>query len=258
MAKGKNKRISKKGKGAKKGEKHPFLKKEWYTLIAPPALKNSKVVGWTCCKRPVGTQVVSDFLKNRVCEISYADVTGNSKDLSKRVKMIIDEIQGKTCFTSFYSYQLSREKVCAMLKKRQSLIDVFTDVKTSTGDVYRMFIVLVSNRAHGQRKLNSYVKHSTEKILRKKLIIELVKMASELTSRDLAYEVLTDNIQFNLEKVARKIVPNIKLQIVKVKTVKRGNVDIDKLVEDSKKQAKENADDDDKHKEAPEAVNTLT
>ena len=30
MAKGKNKRISKKGKQAKKGDKHTFAKKEWF------------------------------------------------------------------------------------------------------------------------------------------------------------------------------------------------------------------------------------
>ncbi len=30
MTKGKNKKLSKKGKVVKKGDKHPFLKKEWF------------------------------------------------------------------------------------------------------------------------------------------------------------------------------------------------------------------------------------
>lgn len=35
MAKGKNKKISKKGKMAKKNEKHPFLKKIWFNFNSP-------------------------------------------------------------------------------------------------------------------------------------------------------------------------------------------------------------------------------
>ena len=118
MAKGKNKKISKKGKAARRNEKHPFLKKEWYTLIAPSALKKTVPVGWTCCKKPTGTQVVGDFLKGRVAEVSYADITDNARDVTKKVKMVVDEIQGSLCATSCYGYELSREKIFALLKKR--------------------------------------------------------------------------------------------------------------------------------------------
>lgn len=52
MTKGKNKKLSKKGKIAKKNEKSPFLKKIWFQIAAPAALKESKLIGWTCCKKP--------------------------------------------------------------------------------------------------------------------------------------------------------------------------------------------------------------
>lgn len=75
MAKGKNKKISKRGKMGRKNEKHAFSKKEWYQLLSPSALKKIIPIGWTCCKKPTGTEVVSDFLKGRVAEICYADIT---------------------------------------------------------------------------------------------------------------------------------------------------------------------------------------
>ena len=80
MAKGKNKKLSKKGKIVKKGEKHPFTKKEWFSVIAPAALRESKSVGWTCCKKPTGTQIVSDFLKNRVAEDIFGRSFSQRKD----------------------------------------------------------------------------------------------------------------------------------------------------------------------------------
>ncbi len=53
MAKGKSKRVYRKGK--KRNEKHTFARKLWYQLIAPPALKKTVQVGWTCCNTPTGT-----------------------------------------------------------------------------------------------------------------------------------------------------------------------------------------------------------
>ena len=140
MTKGKNKRVAKKGKGFKKHEKHPFLKKEWFKLITPPAFKKAIPVGWTCCKKPTGTQVISDFLIGRVAEICYADQTQEAADVNKKVKMVVDEIHGKVCASSFHSFELQRDVICERLKKRQSLIDVITEVKTKDGVQFRIFV----------------------------------------------------------------------------------------------------------------------
>lgn len=256
MAKGKNKKISKKGKANKRNEKHPFLKKEWYTLIAPSALKKTVPVGWTCCKKPTGTQVVGDFLKGRVAEISYADITDNARDVTKKVKMVVDEIQGSLCATSFYGYELSREKIFALLKKRQSLIEVYTDVKTADGVIYRIFMVMVTNRKQNQVKINSYAQGSKIRVLRKALINEAVKYAQEKTADDFAYEVITGVMNSRFEKKAQEVIPEVKLQISKLKTVKRGAVDVRKLLENAKQVV--NVTGENKIEERPEAQNTLT
>lgn len=53
MAKGKNK-LTKKGRGGKKNEKHAFLKKEWYKMISPPGLNATKMLGWTPINKTIG------------------------------------------------------------------------------------------------------------------------------------------------------------------------------------------------------------
>jgi small subunit ribosomal protein S3Ae len=177
MAKGKNKRVPRKKN--RRNEKHTFSKKEWFQLISPSALKKNIPVGWTCCKKPTGTEVVSDFLKNRVAEICFADITKETKDVPKKIRMIVDEIHGQICATNFYSFELSRDAIFEKLRKRHSLVEVFADVKTSDGNIYRIFVMMVTAKRKNQVKLNSYAKSSKVKMLRKALVGELVRYASQ-------------------------------------------------------------------------------
>lgn len=231
MAKGKNKQVSKKGKAAKKGERHPFTKKEWFQVMAPAALKESKQVGWTCCKKPVGTQIISDFLKNRVAEITLADISRNGKDVTKKIKVLIDDISGNTCMTSFYQYELCREKIAAMLKKRQSLIEVITEVKTKDNVILRVQVMAVTSKRPGQQKINSYAQSSKIRLFRKKVGAELVKIASEKSANDFAHEIITDVTNPKLERVGASVIPGIRLQVLKLKISKKNTVEIKGNVE---------------------------
>lgn len=258
MAKGKNKKLSKKGKLVKKGEKHPFTKKEWFTVVAPAALRDSKAIGWTCCKKPTGTQIVSDFLKNRVAEMSYADITSSAKDVAKRVKILIEDIQGSSCFTSFHSYELAREKVSAMLKKRQTLIEVTTEVKTSDGVIFRIFVYAVTGRQNKQVKLNSYAKASKVRALRKRLFTELSAQASALTAKNFIHEVVTEAVNAGLDKAAREVIPGVRLQVGKLKIVKRGTVDMLRGGDQVAEVKPQTSGNDKRRAENPEAQNPLS
>lgn len=226
MAKGKNKQVSKKGKVAKKGDRHPFTKKEWFSVMAPPALKDAKQVGWTVCKKPTGTQIVSDFLKGRVAEISLADISNSGKDVIKKIKIQLDDISGNSCFTSFYEYQLVREKIAATLKKRQTLIEVVAEVKTKEGVIFRVFVIANTTRRAGQQKLNSYAQTSKVFLFRKRLVAELQKLAAERTANDFIHEVINETINPKLEAAGSKVIPYTKLTLTKVKISKKNTAEI--------------------------------
>lgn len=226
MAKGKNKQVSKKGKVVKKGDRHPFTKKEWFQVMAPPALKDAKQVGWTVCKKPTGTQIVSDFLKGRVSEISLADITDSGKDVNKKIKIQLDDISGNSCFTSFYEYELAREKIAALLKKRQTLIEVIAEVKSREGVIFRIFVVAVTSRRPGQQKINSYAQSSKIHLFRKRLTAELQKLAGEKSANDFVHEVINDALNTKLETVGHKVIPGIKLIVNKLKISKKNTTEI--------------------------------
>ena len=254
MAKGKNKKLSKRGKITKRNDRHTFAKKEWYQVISPAALKHNKPIGWTCCKKPTGTQVVSDFLKNRVAEMSLADISNSGKDICKRIKVNVDEIQGSSCFTSFHSYELAKDKISAMIKKRQTLIEIVKEVKANDGGIFRLTLFAVSNRRPGQVKLNSYAKSSRVRLFRKKISDMMAKEASECSSREFVYKIVNgDVIASELKKVAQSVIPSSEIQISKLKVIKKSTSDIGKANEQAAALATTIVND-----ENPEAVNLLT
>lgn len=141
----------------------------------------------------------------------YGDITMQAADINKKIQIIVDEINGKSCATNFYGFALTRDVVMEKLKKRQSLIEVYQDVKTKDGTVLRIFIMIVTRRVAHQLKLNSYAKTSKIKLLRKKLQNEMIQHASEVDADVLAHEIITDMTNNTLEKIAQKVIPNCKL-----------------------------------------------
>ncbi|XP_012885256.1 PREDICTED: 40S ribosomal protein S3a [Dipodomys ordii] len=118
MAVGKNKRLTKGGKkGAKKKVVDPFSKKDWYDVKAP-AMFNIRNIGKTLVTRTQGTKIASDGLKGRVFEVSLADLQ-NDEVAFRKFKLITEDVQGKNCLTNFHGMDLTRDKMCSMVKKWQ-------------------------------------------------------------------------------------------------------------------------------------------
>ena len=143
--------------------------------------------------------------------MSYADLTNAAKDVSKKIKLQIEEVQGSSCFTSFNHYELSREKISAMLKKRQSLIEIITEAKTNDNVIYRIFIIIVTNRRNNQLKLNSYVPRSRARLLRKRISSEIMTKTIQKSSGQFVHEAITDKLNEELGKLAKQIVPGAQL-----------------------------------------------
>ena len=122
MAVGKNKRLNKGGKkGAKKKVVDPFSKKDWYDVKAP-AMFNIRNIGKTLVTRTQGTKIASDGLKGHVFEVSLADLQ-NDEVAFRKFKLITEDVQGKNCLTNFHGMDLTRDKMCSMVKKWQTMIE---------------------------------------------------------------------------------------------------------------------------------------
>jgi len=139
MAVGKNKRLTKGKKGSKKvGD--PYLKKEWYDLKAP-SLFNVINFGKTLVTKSQGTKLAADGLRGRIYEINLADLNNDEDQSFRKIKLCCEDIQGRNCLTDFYGMNITRDKLCSLIKKWHSLIEAFVDVKTLDGYQLRMFCI---------------------------------------------------------------------------------------------------------------------
>ncbi|XP_006872709.1 PREDICTED: 40S ribosomal protein S3a-like [Chrysochloris asiatica] len=155
MAVGKNKRLTKGGKkGAKKKVVDPFSKKDWYDVKAT-AMFNVRNIGKTLVTRTQGTKIASDGLKGRVFEVSLADLQ-NDGVAFRKFKLITEDVQGKNCLTNFHGMDLSRDKMCSMVKKWQTVIEAHVDVKTTDGYLLRLFCVGFTKKRNNQIRKPSY------------------------------------------------------------------------------------------------------
>merc|ERR1711976_325688 len=100
MAVGKNKRLTKGKKGSKKKIIDPFASKDWYDIKAPSVFTNP-MCGKTLVTRTKGTKIASDGLKGRVLEVSLGDLNKNEDDAYRKMKLRIEDVQGKNVLCNF-------------------------------------------------------------------------------------------------------------------------------------------------------------
>jgi small subunit ribosomal protein S3Ae len=234
MAIGKNKKLGKK-KGAKKKVQDPFIKKEWYDVKAPAPF-NVRVVGKTCVNRTAGTRIASDYLKGRVVETSLADLN-NNLDAWRKVKLSVEDVQGRACMTNFHAMDMTRDKLCQFIRKWQTLIDAHCEVKTNDGYVLRVFVTAFTGRQPTQARKTSYAQHQQIKQIRKKIVEIINKEASTSNLTDLVAKLNhVDQFPKQIVKACQFIYPLSGAVIKKVKTLKKPKFDIARLNELYKEQ----------------------
>eukprot|EP00294_Goniomonas_avonlea_P017328 CAMPEP_0114543318 /NCGR_PEP_ID=MMETSP0114-20121206/2291_1 /TAXON_ID=31324 /ORGANISM="Goniomonas sp, Strain m" /LENGTH=127 /DNA_ID=CAMNT_0001727647 /DNA_START=51 /DNA_END=430 /DNA_ORIENTATION=- len=127
MAIGKNKRLSKGKKGKGRKIVDPFTKKDWYDIKAPSAF-TVRTVGKTLVTRSAGTRIATDYLKGRVLECNLADLNNDEDQGFRKIKLRVEDVQGKNCLTNFYGMDFTTDKLRSLVKKWQTLIEAHIDV----------------------------------------------------------------------------------------------------------------------------------
>ncbi|ELW69898.1 40S ribosomal protein S3a [Tupaia chinensis] len=191
MVVGKNKHLMKGSKkGAKKKVVDPFSEKDWYDMKAP-ARFDIRNIGKTLVTRTQGTKIASDGLKGRVFEVSLADLQ-NDKVAFRKFKLIAEHVQGKHCLTSFHGLDLTRDKMCSMVKKWQTMIEAHVDVRTTDGYLLCRFCVGFTKTRNNQIQKTSYAHHQQVRQIWKKMM-----------------EFMTREVQTNdLKEVVNKLIPD--------------------------------------------------
>lgn len=232
MAVGKNKRISKGGKKGKKKVIEPMSRKEWYDVIAPTNFKFRQFTK-SICNKTQGTKIAADFLRGRVYEGNLADISGaNTKDEPyRKVKFVVEEIQGRNLLTRFHGMDLTADKVRSQVHKWGTLVENVIEAKTSDGYTLRLFVMCFTKKQKNQLSKNSYSKTRLEKWVRHRMTSITRKRFAKLDLNQAVTQLTQDILSDHLSKRCNPIMPIRDLKIRKVKVIRTPKLDTQRLLD---------------------------
>ncbi|KAI4739342.1 ribosomal protein S3Ae [Aureobasidium sp. EXF-12298] len=228
MAVGKNKRLSKGKKGLKK-RTDPFAKKDWYNLKAPSTFA-IRDVGKTLVNRTTGLKNANDALKGRIFEVSLADLQKDEDHSFRKVRLRVDEVQGKNCLTNFHGLDFTSDKLRSLVRKWQSLIEANVVVKTTDDYLLRLFCIAFTKRRPNQIKKTTYARSSQIRQIRKKMTDIMQREASSCTLAQLTQKLIPEVIGREIEKSTQGIYPLQNVHVRKVKLLKSPKFDLGALL----------------------------
>lgn len=235
MAVGKNKKLKTGRKLSKKRVTDPFLRKEWYDVMAPNMFSN-RAACKTCVTKTIGLKIAADSLRGRVFEVNLGDLNKDEELGYRKVKLHVDEVQGRKCLTSFYGMDLTNDRLKSLVKKWQTLIEAHAEVKTTDGYLIRMFCVAFTARqANAVRRpghpLTVYAQSGRVHRIRKRMMEIMAREAAGCELRDLVKKFISEDISKQIKKSCFGIYPIDNVFIRKVKLLKSPKMDATKLAE---------------------------
>lgn len=182
----------------------------------------------TCC---LLAEIASEMLKGRVFDVNLADLNKDEDQAYRKFKLQCQEVQGRFCLTQFYGMDFTTDKLRSMVRKWQSLIEAFVDVKTLDGYVLRLFCIGFTKKRMNQLKKTCYANAAQQKAIRKKMRDIMIREATSCELSELVNKFIPEVIGKEIEKACQSIYPLQNTHIRKVKTLKMPKFDLTKLLE---------------------------
>ena len=208
----------------------PFQKKDWYDVKAP-SMFATRNVGKTLVTRTTGTKIASDALKGRVFEVNLADLQGNEADAYRKMRLRVEDVQGRACLTHFWGMDFTTDKLRSMVRKWQTLIEAHVDVKTADGYLLRMFAIAFTKKRAGQVKKTCYAQSAQIRQIRKKMVEIMAREAQASDLKELVGKFIPEAIGKEIEKACAGIFPLQNTAVRKVKILRAPKFDLTKLME---------------------------
>merc|ERR1719405_472985 len=196
-----------------------------------PSVFSVRNCGKTLVSRTQGTKIATEELKGRVFEINLADLNADDDQAYKKVRLCIEDVQGKNCLTDFHGMSLTRDKLSSMIRKWHTLIEAHVDVKTTDGYLVRLFAIAFTRRRDNQEKTNCYAQSAQIRKIRRKMIDIITEEAGKVQLRELVKKLIPESIGKEIEKQTQGIFPLKDVLVRKVKILKKPKFDITKLME---------------------------
>ena len=164
-------------------------------------------VGKTLVNRTTGLKNANDSLKGRIFEVSLADLQNDEDHAFRKIKLRVDEVQGKNCLTNFHGLDFTSDKLRSLVRKWQSLIEANVTVKTTDDYLLRVFAIAFTKKRPNQIKKTTYAASSQIRAIRRKMTEIIVREASTCTLTQLTAKLIPEVIGREIEKATQGIYP---------------------------------------------------
>merc|ERR1712070_339816 len=138
---------------------------------------------------------------------------------------------GDKVLTNFHGMDFTRDKLCSLIKKWQTLIDGVADVRTQDGYFLRVFTIAFTKKRPNQIKKSCYAKASQIRAIRNKMVDIVTEQASSCELKELVQKFIPELIGKEIEKACNGIFPLQNVFVRKVKILKKPKFDLVKLME---------------------------
>ncbi|MFL2947201.1 MAG: SAP domain-containing protein [Candidatus Poseidoniales archaeon] len=208
-------------RAAARKQKDKWKAKRWYTIRAPRQPWHFKVIGET-----LGEE--DELLIGRMYEITQQEVDGDFSKMHVKLKFRVAEIVGQDAITEFAGHEILKDHVRRQVRRYRGKIDDTVDAITDDGYYVRIKPFLITQ---------GRVKSSQKKAIRDACRDLILQTAARNTWVDLQKQILSGELEQEVEKAARTIVSVKTVMIRKSQLIQDGvNVDegptLDEIRED--------------------------
>ena len=179
----------------------------WHWAAKTPTDTIPNSVGKTLVNRTTGMKNANDALKGRIVEVSLADLQKDEDHAFRKVKLRVDEVQGKACLTNSHGLDFTSDKLRSLVRKWQTLIEANVTVKTTDDYLLRLFAIAFTKRRPNQIKKTTYAASSQIRQIRKKMTEIIQREASSCNLTELVKKLIPEVIGREIEKSTQGIYP---------------------------------------------------
>lgn len=126
---------------------------------------------------------------------------------------------------------MTRDKICSLIKKRQTIVEANVDCRTTDGYIVRMFCIAFTKPQENQIKNTCYAKSAQSRAIRLKMTQIMSDLGTKGDLKSLVKELISAPIGEQIEREASSIFPIKDCYIRKVKVLKKPKFDVTSLME---------------------------
>ncbi|KAJ3048423.1 ribosomal 40S subunit protein S1B [Rhizophlyctis rosea] len=142
-----------------------------------------------------------------------ADNNNNQEDFCRKIKLQVQEIEGKNCITNLYDMDFTSDKLRSLVK---SWIEAFVDAKSTGGYLLRLFTIAFTQRRKNQLHKSTLPTNAQIGAIRKKMFDIMNREAATCDLKELEIEKACQAVYLYVAVRKRKIVETLKFDLGKL------------------------------------------